>query len=77
MVELYLKPIKRVVFRNNEYISVELVPVVRCKDCKNQGDPVMCPMCVEEFVELPEGGWDTNIFDLGKDECFCSYGERK
>ena len=47
-------------------IANDVVPVVRCKDCKHRGSN-LCPM---ETVELyPWFGT--------KNEAFCSYGERR
>ena len=59
----------------------DVVPVVRCKDCKYRGDDVHCPMCFEEVIEIDEGDgyWDTDYIthDRTIDEGFCDRGERK
>lgn len=57
--------------------TIDAVPVVRCQECKHHGDPIKCPMCFEEFIDLPDGKWDYNIFDLAKDDGFCHEGERR
>lgn len=53
----------------------DFVLVVRCKDCKHRGEPLICPMCREEFYFSDDGG-DVDIIDETEDEGFCHVGER-
>ena len=41
----------------------DVVPVVRCKDCKYKGDEDFCPLL--------------SMAQYTEDDDFCSYGERK
>ena len=43
--------------------TIDAVPVVRCKDCKNYGDEYFCPLL--------------SLADYTDPNDFCSYGERK
>ena len=46
--------------------TVDAVAVVRCRDCKHQGDDESCPVCNEcGRKTLPNGDW------------FCADGERR
>ena len=50
----------------DEEPAIDAVPVVRCKDCKWQGDDEHCPVCNScGRGSLPSGDW------------FCADGERK
>ena len=61
--------------------TVDAVEVVRCKDCKNRGDVVSCPMCYEEEYEIDEGDgysfYDYFTHDRTIDDGFCDRGERR
>lgn len=60
--------------------TVDVAPVVRCKDCKHRGESE-CPMYHEEYVSwinsdgMPE--WDVSVSDSTRDNGFCDRGERK
>ena len=45
-----------------------VVPVVRCKDCKKRYDPKECPMCVFVYGEQ---------HDVTHDDGYCDRGERR
>ena len=60
--------------------TVDAVPVVRCKDCKNRGDEGKCPMYHIEEIEWDDDGYrevDLVPYDYTADDGFCSYGERR
>ena len=57
--------------------AADVVPVVRCKDCKYQNSP-FCHMCHEEYYVDEDDGGDYYLIDKAVDpNGFCSYGERK
>lgn len=56
--------------------TIDAVPVVRCKDCKHQGDPMACPMCHEKYYYDEDDGGDWYTIDLTVDDGFCHAGER-
>lgn len=65
--------------RMDAIMEMDLVKVVRCKDCGHRGDPVMCPMCYEEYQEWDDDGyheWETVVHDYSVDSGFCYMGER-
>ena len=71
------RPIRRVI---DEAPTVDAVEVVRCKDCKNRGNDVSCPMCWEEMIEWDDDGYheiDFVTHDYTTDNGFCHLGERK
>ena len=56
------------------------VELVRCKDCKNRGEDVICPMCWEEIIEWDDDGYNEVDFvthDYTTDNGFCHLGERR
>ena len=55
-------------FDIDEMPTIDAVPVVRCKDCANDG-LFTCPMCYIESQKL--------IFINHDPEFFCGFGERK
>ena len=60
-------------------IANDVVPVVRCKDCKYRGDDANCPMCFEEMIEWDDDGYsevDWVLHDHTTDDGFCNSGER-
>ena len=60
-------------------IAPDVVKVVRCKDCKNRGEDVICPMCWEEMIEWDDDGYNEVDFvthDYTTDNGFCHLGER-
>lgn len=61
-------------------IAPDVVKVVRCKDCKNRGEAVICPMCWEETIEWDDDGYteiDFVTHDYTTDNGFCHMGERR
>lgn len=60
-------------------LCVDVVEVVRCKECKHRHD-VNCPMYYEEWFNIDEGdGYydsDFRIVDVTEDDGFCDCGER-
>ena len=59
------RPIRRVI---DEAPTVDAVPVVRCKYCKNRDD------ITGECKHPKAVGWDVL---MPEDDDFCSYGERR
>ena len=57
-----------VVFDVEEMPTVDVAPVVRCKDCIRRYDTDECPMCF-----LSEGQY----YEFTRDDGFCDRGERK
>lgn len=51
----------------DQLLAKDVVPVVRCKDCKHK-ESVLCPMSAT-YEDYP---WHDT-----KDDDFCSYGERR
>ena len=51
----------------------ELVPVVRCKDCKNRGTPYSCPM---RKLVIPDNG-PGSYEDCTEDDGFCHMGAKR
>jgi hypothetical protein len=55
--------------------EVDAVPVVRCKDCKNRDNTVLCPiahfLCYCNALNV----YERNIY--APDDFFCANGERK
>lgn len=60
----------------NEAPTIDAVPVVRCKDCKNRQDPGKCPFCFTEVIDV-DGGRLYKFNDLTHDDGFCNRGERR
>lgn len=59
-------PLSSAVFIIEKIPSADVVEVVRCKDCKWQGNDLYCPVCnLCGDDELPNGDW------------FCADGERR
>ena len=61
---------------NDAMANHDVVKVVRCKDCKHQGDPMACPMCHEEYYFDEDDGGDYFTVDRTVDDGFCHAGER-
>lgn len=60
-------------------IANDVVPVVRCKDCRHRGEGC-CPMYYEEEIEWDDDGYtevDYVPCDRTMDDGFCDRGERK
>lgn len=53
--------------------TIDAVPVVRCKDCKNRGTSYACPYRRLVFTEAEGYHYE----DVTLDDSFCSFGERK
>lgn len=53
--------------------TIDAVPVVRCKDCKNRGTSYDCPFRRLVFTEAEGYHYE----DVTLDDSFCSFGERK
>lgn len=53
--------------------KVDVVEVVRCKDCKHR-ETFKCPMFSFEYQEWTD---DYQTTDLTEDNGFCQYGEKK
>ena len=72
--DAFLEKMKRtsryfdVVFDVEEMPTVDVAPVVRCKDCIRRYDTDECPMCF-----LSEGQY----YEFTRDDGFCDRGERK
>ena len=72
--DAFLEKMKRtsryfdVVFDVEEMPTVDVVPVVRCKDCIRRYDTDECPMCF-----LSEGQY----YEFTRDDGFCDRGERE
>lgn len=64
------------ILRVNEAPTIDAVPVVRCKDCKNRQDPGKCPFCFTEVIDV-DGGRLYKFNDLTHDDGFCNRGERR
>ena len=64
-----LLPIKTL----GELPSVDAIPVVRCKDCKNRGTPYNCPMRKLVMPFQGAGSYE----DCTEDEGFCHMGMKK
>jgi hypothetical protein len=64
-----------------EEVEVDMVPVVRCKDCKHRGNVDECPMCYSQEYEFDEGdGYMCSgsvDHDNTHDDGFCDKGEGK
>lgn len=61
------------------YISEDVVEVVRCKDCEHR-ETFGCPMYTEEIVEWDDDGYfeqEILVSDHSTDTGFCSCGKRK
>ena len=54
----------------SEISTIDAVPVVRCKDCKNRGE-----ICSMRYIEMV--GEDERIHDYSTDNGYCHWGERK
>lgn len=58
---------------------VDVVEVVRCKDCRHRYD-VNCPMYYEDWFTIDEGDDfienDFRVIDGTQDDGFCHRGER-
>ena len=73
-VDAFLEKMKRtsryfdVKFDIEEMLTIDAVPVVRCKDCIRRYDTDECPMCF-----LIEG----NYCEYTNENGFCDRGERK
>ena len=50
-------------WRDNDGDAVDIVEVVRCKDCKKHGDDEECPLL--------------SMMEYTESDDFCSYGERR
>ena len=61
----------------NRLILNDVVPVVRCKDCKHRGNHEVCPLMDIRLCFDGDGHMDEVEDDKTEDELFCSYGERK
>lgn len=55
--------------------TIEAVPVVRCKDCKNRRSRE-CPMCDYEQLWDDDEGWIDAYRDRTEDEGFCHKGAK-
>lgn len=53
--------------------TIDAVPVVRCKDCKNRGTPYSCPM--RQLVMPFQGAGSYE--DCTEDDGYCHMGELK
>lgn len=53
--------------------TINAVPVVRCKDCKNRGTSYECPFRRLVFTEAEGYHYE----DVTLDDSFCSFGKRK
>lgn len=53
--------------------TVDAVPVVRCKDCKNRGTPYNCPMRKLVMPFQGAGSYE----DCTEDDGYCHMGELK
>ena len=63
----------------NHLIANDVVPVVRCNECKNRGN-MACPLYNEEYVPMDYDGYDEGewvITDNTCDDGFCDKGERR
>ena len=50
--------------------------IIRCKQCSNKGDPILCPMVFEEtFYNESWEEWDSIIHDNTIDNGYCDRGE--
>lgn len=73
-VDAFLEKMKRtsryfdVKFDIEEMLTIDAVPVVRCKDCIKRYDTDECPMCF-----LIEGKY----YEYTNENGFCDRGERK
>lgn len=56
--------------------TVDAVPVVRCRDCRNRQNPEECPMCFTEVVDVV-GGRMYKFTDLTHDGGYCHMGVEK
>jgi hypothetical protein len=54
-------------------ITVDAVPIVRCKECKYRGDELRCPMCFDEWDEDDPGFLR---IDNTVDDGFCHKGAK-
>ena len=55
--------------------TIDAVPVVRCKECKNRGLPA-CPMLHTEYYWDEDDGTDVYDTDNTHDDGFCDLGAR-
>lgn len=53
--------------------STDIIPVIRCKYCKNRGTPYNCPM--RRLVHPLDGAG--HYEDFTTDDSYCSYGVLK
>jgi hypothetical protein len=53
--------------------TIDAIPVVRCKDCKNRGTPYSCPMRKLVMPFQGAGSYD----DCTEDDGYCHMGVKK
>lgn len=62
-------------------ITITITELIRCKDCVHRNDPIKCPMCFEEWVEIDEGdGYmdsDYILHDNTDDNGYCDRADRR
>ena len=60
-------------------INITITDLIRCKDCRHRQDPNICPMTLEEWVEIDEGDgcYDSDyiLHDNTIDDGFCDRGD--
>lgn len=56
-------------------ITVDAVPIVRCKECKYRGYDD-CPMCHDEYYYDEDDGGDWVTRDMTVDDGFCHKGAK-
>ena len=62
-------------WRDDDGDAVDIVEVVRCKDCKWYYKHIAnYDYCCHKN---PDGRWAQNFAVIARDDDFCSYGERK
>ena len=57
--------------------TLDVQPIVRCKDCVLRGDVRKCPICYEIEYTWDDDGWDETtweIVDRTQDNGFCHVG---
>ena len=57
----------------DEQPTIDAVPVVRCKDCKNRGTPYNCPMRKLVMPWQGAGSYE----DCTEDDGYCHMGVKK
>ena len=70
----------RIAQRDIEFVDLmpdDMMPVVRCKDCKHRGDHEVCPLHDIRLCFDGDGHMDEVEDDKTEDEFFCSYGKRR